>query len=53
MKVTIPQGSSVSQIASLLEHDGVISSSFFFKLRAAIDGDRGKLRAGYYVLKRA
>ncbi|HEY2595379.1 MAG TPA: endolytic transglycosylase MltG [Chloroflexota bacterium] len=49
--VTIPKGSSVSQIASLLERDGVISSGFFFELRAAIDGDRSKLRAGYYVLK--
>jgi UPF0755 protein len=51
VEVTIPKGSSVSQIGSLLERDGVISSSFFFNLRAAIDGDRSKLRAGYYVLK--
>ncbi len=51
VEVTVPKGSSVSQIASLLERDGVISSSFFFKLRAGIDGDRSKLRAGYYVLK--
>ena len=52
VRVTIPAGSSVSQIGSILQHDGVISSSFFFKLRAAIDGDRGKLRAGDYVLKK-
>jgi UPF0755 protein len=52
VRVTIPQGSSLSQIGSILERDGVISSSFFFKLRAAIDGDRSKLRAGYYVLKK-
>jgi len=50
--VTIPRGSSTSQIGSILENDGVISSGFFFKLRAAIDGDRGKLRAGYYTLKK-
>ncbi len=52
VQVTIPKGSSVSQIGSILERDGVISSGFFFKLRAAIDGDRGKLRAGDYVLKK-
>jgi len=52
VRVSIPKGSSVSQIGSVLERDGVISSGFFFKLRAAIDGDRSKLRAGYYVLKR-
>jgi UPF0755 protein len=50
-KVTIPRGSGVSQIGSILEHDHVISSSFFFKLAAAIDSDRGKLRAGQYVMK--
>ena len=52
VQVTIPKGSSVSQIGSILERDGVISSGFFFKLRAAIDGDRGKLRAGYYELRK-
>lgn len=50
--VTIPAGSSVSQIGSILERDGVVSSGFFFKLRADIDGDSSKLRAGYYELKR-
>jgi UPF0755 protein len=52
VQVTIPKGSSVSQIGSILERDGVISSGFFFKLRAAIEGDRGKLRAGYYDLRK-
>src|SRR5579862_1008136 len=52
LAVTIPRGASVSQIGSILERDGVISSAFFFKLRAAIDDDRGKLRAGYYELKK-
>jgi UPF0755 protein len=51
VKVTIPQGSSVSKIGSLLAEDHVISSSFFFKLAATIDGDRGKLRAGQYNMK--
>jgi UPF0755 protein len=49
--VTIPAHSSSSRIADLLARDGVISSSFFFKVRATIEGDRGKLRAGTYHLK--
>lgn len=51
VKVTIPDGSSVSRIGSLLAADHVISSSFFFKLAATIDGDRDKLRAGQYNMK--
>ena len=52
VRVTIPADSGSSQIGSLLEQDGVISSSFFFKLRVALDGDRGELRAGTYELQR-
>jgi len=44
--VSIPQGSSGSQVATLLARDGVVSSSFFFGLRASLDGDSGKYRAG-------
>jgi UPF0755 protein len=51
VKVTIPQGSSVGEIGSLLAHDGVISSAFFFKLSATIDGDHSKLHAGQYNMK--
>lgn len=51
VRVTIPAGSSVSQVGSLLAQDGVISSGFFFKLRAELDGDREKLRAGSYELR--
>jgi len=49
--VTIPPRSSTSQVGSLLERDGVIASSFFFKLRVALAGDRGKLLAGTYHLR--
>jgi UPF0755 protein len=48
--VDIPAGSGTAKVASILEHDGVISSAFFFKVRALLAGDRGKLRAGHYVL---
>jgi UPF0755 protein len=49
--VTIPAKSGVSQIGDLLEHDGVIASSFFFGLRATLEGDRSKLLSGTYHLK--
>jgi UPF0755 protein len=47
-KVIIPARASTSEVASLLSKDGVIGSSFFFKLRMSLDGDTGKLRAGVY-----
>jgi uncharacterized YceG family protein len=49
--VTIPAHSSSSRIAHLLERDGVISSSFFFLLRATLAGERGDMRSGTYHLK--
>lgn len=49
--VTIPAHSSVSSIANLLERDGVISSGFFFQLRATLDGERSDLRSGTYRFK--
>jgi uncharacterized YceG family protein len=50
VRVTIPKSAGVDQIATILSRDGVIDSGFFFKLRVALDGDRGKLRAGTYEL---
>jgi len=49
--VNVPPHSGVSEVGSLLERDGVISSGFFFNLRAALDGDHGKLLAGTYRLR--
>ncbi len=49
--VRIPASSSSSQIGDQLAHDGVISSSFFFELRATLQGDRGDLRPGTYHLR--
>jgi UPF0755 protein len=46
VEVMIPPDSSASQVGSILARDGVVDSGFFFKLRATIDGDRGKLLAG-------
>ncbi len=51
VEVVIPKGAGTSAIGSLLAKDHVISSSFFFKLRAQLSGKRGKLESGRYVLK--
>ncbi len=50
--VTIPPHSSSKEIGNLLARDGVISSSFFFDLRATLDGDRSSILSGTYHLKR-
>jgi UPF0755 protein len=52
VKVTIAPDSSSSDVGKLLHHDGVISSSFFFELRATLSGDRSKLRSGTYRLQK-
>jgi UPF0755 protein len=48
--VNIPRGSGTSQIGDILSRDGVVSSGFFFKLRAKLDGDVGKLLPGRHVM---
>lgn len=50
--MTIPKSSGVGEIGSLLEDRDVISSSFFFGLRATIAGKRGDLKPGAYVFKK-
>ena len=52
VQVTIPAHSSAGQVGDLLARDGVISSSFFFQLRATLAGERGNLRSGTYTLRR-
>ncbi len=49
--VDIPQGTSGGQVGSILARDGVVSSGFFFEVRAFLDGKRGELHAGRFVLK--
>lgn len=48
--VHVPHDASAGKVGDLLARDGVISSSFFFELRATLAGDRGKLYAGTYRL---
>ena len=51
--VKIPPGASAGDIGKLLSSKGVVESGFFFALRARVEGDRSKLLAGTYTLKRS
>ena len=48
--VDIPRGAGTSRIGAILARDGVVSSGFFFKLRAKLDGDGSKLLPGRHVM---
>jgi UPF0755 protein len=50
--VQIPKGSSSSKIGTILARDDVISSGFFFNIRATLEGKRGSLHSGRFQLKR-
>ncbi|MGI8659759.1 MAG: endolytic transglycosylase MltG, partial [Thermoleophilaceae bacterium] len=50
--VTIPQGTNVAGIASLLERRGVVSDAFFFRARATLSGRAGDFKAGDFELGR-
>jgi uncharacterized YceG family protein len=52
VRVAIPVGSSLGQIADQLEQEGVISSSSFFQLRARLAGRSDGLKPGAYALQR-
>jgi UPF0755 protein len=49
--VVVPRGESAGQIGDRLAKEGIISSPFFFNLRASLDGDRSKLRAGIFQMR--
>jgi UPF0755 protein len=50
--VRVPAGATAAQIGDLLEARGVVSSGFFFALRARLSGQREELRSGRHTLKR-
>ena len=52
VRVTIPRGSGVSDIAELLEKEGVVNSAFFFEARARLAGRGGDLKAGKFQLRK-
>ena len=47
VRVVVPRGSSLEQIAELLESAGVVSSSTFFQLRARLAGPQRRPQAGH------
>jgi UPF0755 protein len=51
VRVTVPQGATLGDIAELLEEEGVIASASFFELRARLSGRDGDLRPGPYELR--
>jgi UPF0755 protein len=51
VRVRIPQGATLGDIAELLEREGVIASASFFELRARLSGRDGDLRPGPYELR--
>jgi uncharacterized YceG family protein len=50
VQVTVPKGSSVSEVADLLAGKGVIDSSDLFQIRVTIAGKRSDLYAGHFTL---
>jgi UPF0755 protein len=48
--VTIPKGSSVSEVGDLLGEKGVIDSSTLFQVRVTLDGKRSELYPGHFTL---
>ena len=51
VRVVIPRGVGVGEIADLLERRGIVSSSFFFQTRARLAGRTGELKPGAYRLR--
>lgn len=49
--VDVPRGAGASEIGDLLARRGVVASGFFFNLYASLQGDRGDLHSGRYVLR--
>lgn len=50
LTVRVPDGAGVAEIGDLLEDEGVISSAFFFQLRARLEGTADDLKSGSFTL---
>ena len=49
--VEIPRGAGATRVGDILAGAHVVSSGFFFDLRAFLEGKRGDLRSGRFVLR--
>jgi UPF0755 protein len=52
VRVVVPRGATLGDIAELLEREGVIESASFFELRARLAGRTSDLKPGPYELRR-
>jgi uncharacterized YceG family protein len=52
VRVTIPRGGSVADIADRLHQSGVVERPFFFRLRARMGGHTSDLKPGTYTLRK-
>ncbi len=52
VRVVVPRGSSLEQIAELLESEGVVANSTFFQLRARLTGRTDELKPGAFTLRK-
>ncbi len=51
VRVRIPQGATLGDIAQVLEERGVVASAGFFEVRARLEGRSGDLKPGSYRLR--
>ena len=51
VRVSIPRGSTLGDIATILQDNGVISNAGFFELRARLAGRSGDLKPGSFELR--
>jgi uncharacterized YceG family protein len=52
VQVTVPKGSSVSEVGDLLSEEGVIDSSTLFQVRVTLAGKRSEIYSGNFTLAR-
>jgi len=50
VQVTIPKGSSVSEVGNLLSDKGVIDNSTLFQVRVTLAGKRSEIYSGHFTL---
>jgi UPF0755 protein len=50
INVRIPKGATASDIADILDRDGVIANSTLFRIRLDLSGNSGQIQAGAYTL---
>jgi UPF0755 protein len=50
VEVTVPKGSSVSEVGDLLSEKGVIDSSTLFQIRVTLAGKRSEIYSGHFTL---